>query len=255
MARQHDPPPRVSIHPTSFNESSTLGRTAQLTNNPTSDQIALGIQQVQNVVFWQGHKTEAQALTVDIGTVLPPTPTPHLGTSLDARPFAEIQYGVDGNIQNTVQIDVGTGRRLTVVANYVSVTVGLDPLPAGRISPVLTYGASIGTFAAPSQAPLVRSVYVDDLAIGTHTDFLSIPRRASLLLVPTPFSGFGSSAFAGTITILFFDVGGRSCGAWAWNFTTGLGLIPVVVPPDAFFFNVGSTVDDTSVRVPFQLSL
>lgn len=247
---------RVSIQPASFNRTSTLGRVAQITYNPTSDQLALGIYQVQTLVFWQGGKVEAQAMTVDIGTVQTPVPKPHSFTPQSARTYVEMQYGVDGNIQNAVRFDAGTGRRVTVVANYVSVNVGMDAPRDGNTAPVLTYGASLGTFAAPSQAPLISSVYIDNLAAATPTDFLLVPLRATVLLVPTPVFTGSTGAYNGKITVNFYSFGGSIVGQWTWDYATGIGFAPVPIPADAFVFSVVTAASGTTdVRIPFQLSL
>ncbi len=245
--------PRVSIAPASFNANSTLGRAVTVTFAPTPAQTAQGISQSQTAAFWQGVKEESQAMSVDVGTVLQPTPPEHFGAGPTSRPFAVIQYGADGNTQNVIPIDVGQGRRLTVIGNYISVLLGMDPPPVNRTSAVLTMGASIAAFAATSEAPVTRTVYFDSLDPMSNTPFHAVPLRATTLLVPCPGTGFGG-VYIGTLDIHFFDITGHVVTSWHYDFTTGFGLIPIQVPTDAYFFNVFPSLAG-SFRLPFQLSL
>lgn len=261
QAQDPNSSPRVSIAPATFNVNATLGRSVTVKYNPSPEEITAGIQQSQTVAFWQGKKEEAQAMTVDIGTVAFPTPRPHAVPRPSARPYAQILYGSDGNTQNTVTLDVGLGRRITVVGNYISVLVGMDPplSTTGVTQPAqaMSLGASIGAFAAHSQAPIFRSVYFDDLDSGGVSEFFPIPLRADLLWPPVPTASPGiGGAYTGVIQVFFYDFGGTPIGQWTWDFSTPhmpIGAVPV--PPDAFVFAVSTTVNNTFMRVPFQLSL
>jgi len=246
----------VSIAPASFNGSNvTLGRSVQVCFAPTTDQIAQGIQQSQTVAFWQGSRQEAQAMSIDFGTVLTPVPPQHFGTGPNARPYAMIQYGSDGNTQNAATLDLGLGRRITVVGNYISVIVGMDPPVSGELSAVMTLGASIGTFAAPSHAPVFRTLYIDDTDSTSFTDYLAIPLRAVRMYPPMVGNAFGG-AF-GLLQIDFFDVSGHFVTEWKHDYSVdfGVSLQPYVVPPDAFFINLKYSLNNGNIRVPFELSL
>jgi hypothetical protein len=250
--------PGVSIAPASFGGANvTLGRSVTVTYNPTPDQIANGIQQSQTVAFWQGTRQESQAMSIDIGTVLQPVPPEHFGVGPDARLFATIQYGADGNTQNSATVDLGLGRRIIVVGNYISVIVGMDPPRTDIVETagVVTVGASIGTFAAPSRAPVTRTIYVDGLTTATPSGFLQIPVRAVRLYVP-PISGAFFGAYTGTLRISFYNLSGHGISTWLYDYATGAGLQDIIVPCDAFFFNIsvsGSNAD--AIRFPFELSL
>jgi hypothetical protein len=254
----------VSIQPASFlNKDATLGRSATVTFNPSPDQIQQNILSSQTVAFWQGAKKESQAMTVDIGTVIPGVEVSsnnRFVSAVSARPFAILQYGADGNTQNSIPVDVGLGRRITVVGNYISVVVGMDP-PRPRVgrvffSPaVLTIGASIGTFAAESQAPVIRSLYFDTLVAGAFSDAVPLPLRATYLLPP-----MGAST-TDTLTVRFLDVSKELIGEFAYTFSpVGPFMTPYPVPASAYWVAVKSATGvgssgTNSVIVPFQLSL
>jgi len=253
---REQPELHLSVQPKSFNQTTLLGRTAKITHAPTAEQIAQGIAETQTVAYWQGLKVKSQAMTIDVGTVITPDPGPRGSARPSARPYVLLQYGADGNMQNVVQFDAGTGRRATVIGNYISVSIGMDPPLTGQPSAVMTWGGSIAAFAAASVAPLFRSVYCDDLAAGVRTGFLHVPLRADTFWTPAPTQSFGPGVFTGIITIDFFDFGGNPVGRWTWDFSAAApppGAWPV--PPDAFLFTVLSSVNHTFLRVPFQLSL
>jgi hypothetical protein len=243
--------PRMSIAPASWNADTTLGRQVTVKYAPTPADIGQGIQQQQTAAFWQGEKQEAQAMSIDIGVVIPAFPTPGSAT-VDARPFASVDYGSDGT-RSTVVLDVGAGRRFTVVGNYISVNVGMDPPHEGFTSAVMSIGASIGAFAAPSQAGLVRTVYFDALASGAFTPGTAIPQKAAFLLTPS----IVATAAAPAIIVAFFDVSGNNVAVWNYN-TAGVQQPParVFIPGDAFFFAVSHAAGaPRALRIPFELSI
>lgn len=242
--------PRMSIQPASFNQNTTLGRTATVTFAPTPDQVTQGIFQSQTVAFWQGTKLESQAMSVDVGAVIPPAV--NLAVVNDARPFATIQYGSDGNTQNSVVCDVGLGRRIVVPCNYLSVLVGMDPPGFNLASAVMSLGASIGTFAAPTTAPVTRTVYVDGIANGSTSNFLQIPARATQIL--PMFVPFDTTQ----IDITLFNFSGFGLVDWRWVFSTNTPFMqPLTIPNDAYFFTIrwAGSHPTENLRVVFQLSL
>ena len=259
----------VSIAPQSFNKDATLGRSVLVKYAPTKEEQAQGIVQSQTVAFWQGSKREAQAMTVDVGpTLFPTVPIPEIITSpIQGRAFASVEYGSDGNRTSAIEIDVGLGRRVTVVGNYISVIVGMDPPPIFNSSPTLTIGASIGAFAAPSQAPVTRTVYfstsdIDPRAPGVITILKQIPPRSVQLLRPTS-NAEDLPPSGGFIIISFLDIGGNGIGGLRYAIGAGAALnpFPFVVPYSAFFCLVrfdGVTPAPTQalpIYLPFQLSL
>src|SRR2546430_709840 len=96
-------PMRVSIAPATFTEETAIGRIATVKYAPTSEEMARGITQESTVAFWQGDKVESQEMRVDVGfvTPVPPNVPPQIVVEpFDARPYAKITYGADGNTQN-----------------------------------------------------------------------------------------------------------------------------------------------------------
>jgi hypothetical protein len=242
--------PHMSVQPASFTVDTTLGRTANVTANPTQEQILQGVKNLAVVALWQGSKIESQAMTVDVGLTaqtLPIIPT----KGLNNRPFARIVYGADGNAQTSVDVDIGLGKRFTVVGNYISVAVGMDQVPPGTFSGEMILGASIGTFAAPSAAPVVRSVYADALVAGVESAPFAIPLRATRLMPPLP-----TLSFTDTITIRFLnDAGTGTVAVWESIYSpTTPFQVPFIVPSSSYFFTVKSAAGNPLV-IPFELSL
>lgn len=247
---------QISISPVTFDgDSTSLGRVGTFKHDPTDFERAQGVKQQDTVAFWQGHKPEAQAISVDIGLVTPPPPPEaNALTVANARPFAKIVYGSDGATTEAI-VDVGMGRRLTVVGSYLSVLIGMDPPKSGNTSGTLEIGASIGTFAAPSQAPVTRTVYIDGLSpVGPDnvTDLIQIPLKATMLLPVL------SNLTGGTVTISFFGIGGGAAPLATATYPIGgtPGAVPTQIPGDCVFFSLtNNTASLSDFRVMFQLSL
>jgi len=263
IANANDPGinPGVSVAPASWGGANvTLGRSAMVTFNPTPAQIQAGILATQTVAFWQGSKREAQAMTIDLTMVAPPANPQHPhrgggGPDQESRPMAIIQYGVDGNTQYSVPVDVGQGRRITVPANYISVNVGCDPPFEGGEPVPITLGASIGMFQAASVSPPTRTVSLETPFGGVESDFFPIPVRASRLLPPVMVIGVlpGGVKF----NINWCRLSGQVIGQTFYDYSNqnaGSVSQPVVVPYDAFFFTITADTQ-TDVRLPFELSL
>lgn len=256
-------PGQISIAPETFDEKSTLGRSAQITYQPTNDDIINGIVQRQTVAFWQGKKKEAQAMTVDVSLgFLPAVLQANDGTPFarqNNRPYAEIEFGSDGN-RNLFQMDLGLGKRVTVVGNYVSVNIGMDP-PFQPVAPPfnfttkpITVGASIGAFAAPTAAPLIRTVYMDHLVANNGSAFLPIPLRAAQLL-PIQ-SDLNPNLANQTIEFAIYDIGGNELSQFTYLAARNFQMSPIPIYGDAAY--IAATLNNgptTNVRLPFQLSL
>jgi hypothetical protein len=251
-------PNRMSIAPESFNRDATLGRSAKIKFAPSPEEISQGILQSQNVAFWQGTKKEAQAMTVDISLGFLPTLAVTQGetfTSTSVRPFAEVEYGSDGN-RTKVKFDLSFGNRCTVVGNYIAVTIGMDPPMVNSVSTEITGGASIGTFAAPSQAPLIATAYEDFVHEGppvTNRRLVPIPLKAVQLLPIQSNGALGSTAL-----LEFLDYGGSLISQNFFQQAVNGQLPPIPITGDVAFVrltNTGGPGSITNYRLPFQLGL
>lgn len=244
---------RMSIAPESWDSDATLGRTATIKWNPSDQERIDGVKQSETVAFWQGHKREAQAISVDVNLVtpyVPPTSPGALATPGSARPYAIIEYGSDGNT-NQVKIDACFGRRFTVLGNYVSVVMGMDPPATGRSSVTMTVGASLGTFAAPSQAPVTLTSYIDSLANGSQSDYIQRPTRAVQVLPIL------TDAIAGNIRLDLFDVDGSVAPIATLIYPVGtMGISPIAIPNDVGYARImNQTGQASNFRLIWQLSL
>jgi hypothetical protein len=242
---------RTSIAPNSFNEDSTLGRSAIIKYAPTSEEASQGIVQTQTVAFWQGVKKEAQAITADVALVQPPPPA-NANLPLSVRPYGEVKFGSDGNT-TPVEFDIGRGVRFTVPCNYISILVGMDPPAADKASAAITVGASLGTFAAPSQSPIFRTRYVDDVLGGTTSDFITVPLKATQLL-----SIQSNMAIGETAIVTFYSYSGADALTEIF-YQQGVGLtanLPAPIAGDEFFVKIhNAAIAARSFRLMFQLSL
>ena len=250
-------PGHVSIAPDSFNKDATLGRSAVIKFQPTNEEVAQGIAQSQTVAFWQGVKKEAQAMSVDVGLVNLPSPLASSdAVPLNIRPFGTVEYGSDGN-RTIVKFDIANGVRFNVVGNYISVNVAMGPprITASVFDPTaqITVGASIGTFASPSLAPLIFTEYVDYLPAGGTSDFITIPAKAVQLL---PIQN--DLAVGETVELTFFGYGGGSARLTDVYCTKSgtAAMPPIPITGDISFVRVRNIgVVTRSFRLPFQLSL
>ena len=247
--------PSVSIAPETFNEDATLGRSVNLKYQPTAAETMNGVKESDTVAFWQGQKKEAQALTVDVGALVPQRipPGEDAGAPHSARPFGTVVYGSDGN-KISVNFDIGWGVRFTVVGNYVSVLASMAPPQTGRPAGIMTVGGSIGMFAAPSVAPVLFTEYVDELTNTDSSDFIPRPMHAVQLLPLL------TDALLGTTQIDFFGFGGGAIAAtqlYSIVFPSGtLGMSPIPLAGDVAFITItNNTGVLANYRLPFQLSM
>jgi hypothetical protein len=253
--------PKTLNTPPSWNANTTLGRQVTVKYAPTAEEIMQGVKQQETAAFWQGDKTEAQAMTVDIGVVIPPLAeiTPSATIAVVSRPFASIDFGSDGT-RSTVVLDVGTGRRVTVIGNYISVNLGMDPPPSPVgpvtfVSATMSIGASIAAFGAASPSPAIRTEYFDHIAANLFTGGRPLPAKAAFLRTPNVVQTLSQPQ----ILVAFFDLSGNPVGEWTYN-VAGVPQPPdmAAIPGDAFYFAISQGVAlgaARSVRVPFQLSL
>jgi hypothetical protein len=247
-------PGAVSIAPDSFNKDATLGRSAVIKFAPTQEEIAQGILQSQNIAFWQGTKKEAQAMTVDISLgFLPPLQD---DSNLNVRPYAEVEYGSDGN-RTKVKMDVAFGKRVTVVGNYIAVTIGTDaprPVGPGLVGETiaLTAGASIGAFAAPSVGPVILTSYIDFLE-PVNEVIIPIPLKAVALLPIQSDLALGQTA-----TLEFLDYGATNIMTQVFYTQVANPVMqPIPITGDVAFILVrnGLSIIAKNFRLPFQLAM
>lgn len=258
---------RVSIAPETFNRDATLGRSAVieflqgLTPEEQAAATATGIAEQQTVAFWQGTKVEAQAMTVDVGMVNPPPPgqAGEIFLVPSVRAYGVVEFGSDGN-KTSVKFDIGRGVRFTVVGNYVAVNVVAGPpSKTGTVydpTAPITVGASLGAFAAPSQAPLIMTEYLDNLdqGAGNESGFILIPMKAVQLLPVQSNLAAGETA-----TLEFYGYGGGTAPlatAVVAPLAANASQFPIPIPGDIAFVRViNNGATSRSFRLPFQLSL
>lgn len=240
--------PRVSITPKSVNEGTRLGDMATLKWQPTADDLRRDIRQQNTVVFWQGRKEEAQAVTVDVGLLDLP---PEANVGAGPRAYGLVTYGSDG-AKTDVKFDVGLGTRFTVVGNYVSVLVALNPPRADFTKGQITVCASIGFFAAPSLAPVIYTEYVDGLSNVAPDNVSRLIRRPAKAMQLLPMQ---SSLAAGTARIEFLSLDAftaRSVVTW----TNSAQNIPIPLAGDVVWIRVTNTGGGAAdFQLPFQLAL
>lgn len=236
-----------------------LGQQAQITYNPTPAQLALGIVQEATVMQWQGDKTQSQAFTVDVDLVGLPysqsvaaavSSTPSTG-GVSLRPYAKVVFGADGLQSQPVKVDLGFGLRLTGAGNLCIVNVGMDAPAPGAPSAVMSVGARMGFYAAPSQMPVTLTQYIDNLAVGAY-QFFQRPFRATQAQML-----YGFSAAPINVAVNFYD-STLSAPIYSFSFSNASAtpLQTVVLTNDVYWIQiVNNGQAAVSLRFPFLLSL
>lgn len=239
---------RVSITPKSFNEDTAYGRVVKIKWAPTEEDIRNSIVESDTASQWQGDKVEAQAITVQTGVVAPAAGTAGSPGTPGARPYGKISFGSDGTIVSVIY-DIGRGTRFTVACNFVTVLVGMEQPGIGEVPATMSVGVSLGMFAAPSLAPVFRTVYIDGIANGDVSDTLPVPAAGVQLYTPMCSHG------AGTVSINFFDVS-QSVIVGQFVLNNGVPHLPIPIPGDAVYFQItNNSGAAANYRLPFQLSL
>ncbi len=174
---------------------------------------------LQELVYWPGDDQETRPITIVIGLL---APLPATGSY---RPMAHIQWGTrDG--KHTVDLDVGTGIELTLIASSCYVSVGQDGgfavgQAAGQPIPMT---ASIGFLAtAPRGTPIARTAYLDIMAPATP---VVIPRPA----FANSISALWRSNFTDAYTITLFSAT-ETIGTIVVAASTQLA-VPITLPND-----------------------
>lgn len=245
--------PRVSIAPASWGKGATLGRSGTFRYAPTSQDVDAGIQQSATLAFWQGQPHESQALSIDLSLVALPMPigvlpAPSPGIDVSARPYGIVTYGSDGAIVS-VRFDAGFGTRFNVSGSYVSIVAGMQAPMTGVAPGTLSFSASIGAFASPSQAPVTLTEYLDALPNGATSAPIQRPQHASQILPVL------SSSTAGTALLTFY---GQGAGGALLSFSYPIGqlLQPIPLPSEVQYVTLKNlTGQAANFRLMFQLSL
>ena len=253
---------RMSIAPLSWGAGATLGRSGVFKYGPSSDEIKSGVSQASTLAFWQGEPHETQAITVDLA---PPTggrpmplqalPDPSGGpVEVSTRPRGLISFGADGAITE-VAVDAGFGVRLTVPGNYVTVQLAMDPPRTGAVAGEMKFTGMLGAFAAPSAAPVMYTVFLDDLGDGAITDGVNGPppiQRPSHANYILPIL---STATSGNVLLSFYGQGGVQLLA-QYIYPLGQILPPIPLSAQVQYIVVENGVGGVAdFQIPFQLSL
>lgn len=240
--------PRISIAPESILDGTRIGNQLKIKYAPTPADIAQDITAQGTVVFWQGVKVEAQAFSIDVGV----NARPALDANVSCRPFGLATYGSDG-FQTSFMFDIGLGVRFTGVGNYCSVLVGMQPPRDSKFPPysgdsgVMELGASLGFFAAPSQAPVFFTSHVDDLAAAGTTDTIPRPSKAQFILPPQMLQPGGGCL------LVFVDYSGA--GRYSLTFGAGGVVSPIPLSTEIAgvkITNTGALADNYTI--PWMLS-
>lgn len=243
--------PRISITPKSVDEKTRLGDQATIKFNPSEQERAAGIKESNTLIQWQGYKEEAQTITIDYGL---PQGLPIKNAIGSARFYGVVSYGSDGTIAS-VKHDIGNGTRLTVVGSYVGVRVAMAQPPIDLPGAVLSIGASMGFFAAPSTAPVMLTGYIDGLAAtgpSASSELIQRPAHAALLLP------MQSSLATGTATIKFIGIDANPTSPlYVVSWINSAQNIAIPLTNDVAFIQVVNTSGShvNYFRLPFQLSL
>lgn len=253
---------RLSIAPLSWGAGATLGRSGRFRYDPSQSEIANNVAQSATLAYWQGEPHESQAITIDLAPpsdgqppALLAVPDPSLSpVDVSGRPRGRILYGADGAITR-VDVDAGFGTRFTVVGNYVSIQLYMDPPAPGATDGEMSFTGSMGAFSAPSAAPVFYTVYLDSLAGGATTDgrsgpaLIQRPQHAAFLLPIL------SDQIGGNVILKFF---GQGAAQVLTQFVYPLGqlLPPIPLPSEVQYISLTNGTGNTAnFRLVFQLSL
>ena len=192
------------------------------------------------VLRWQGNDNETLPCTITLGPVTPLA----VGSSV-IRPFAYLRWGTYG-MNYTAEVDIGTGRQLTVNASMVEVEMALEALSAANtaqanLAAVLSFRPMIRT------SPLIRTRYIDSL-VQTGTATITVPPFAVGLL---PVQMTDTS---GLITLAFYDTSGTI--RYSLSVNNGSQVVSIPLSGDIVQIIVTNTTATTQhIRLPFELSI
>ena len=232
----------------------------------TQVQSSNSVMQETTALLWQGNKMEAQSVTIDIGVLA------QAMQNTSARPYGIVTYGTDG-ITTSARFDIIAGTRFTVMGNYVSVLLGMepplqkfdeggDPLdpPEYYDAGQMTFGASLAFFASPSVAPVTRTIYIDSLKTGKYSQLIPRPDKSTGILPPQS-DLFGSLA-------AIYSIDSRGVGSVNDNlpnntvykdvFNFGNVITPIPLAGDVAYlqvFNDNDAGNIANIRLMFQLAL
>lgn len=234
--------PRVSITPKSVHEGTRMGDQVTLKWAPTEADINAGIKTKSTLAQWQGHKEESQTVTIDTAVL----DQPQSANAEDGpRPYVVVTFGSEGA---KVDVKMDANQRCTVVASYVGVLAGLNPPRADFQKGLVTIGASIGFFAAPSVAPVICTEYIDDLADTFSSALIPRPVKAMYL------QPMQSSTVGGAATIIFYAADGL-IPQYQVPWINGAQNVPIPLTADIAFIQVTNLGGGPRFRLPFELSM
>ena len=219
--------------------------------------------QEEQIIRWNGNSNgESLPCRVAIGRLLGganatfPTASDASGNSYSYRPFFHAFWGTGERGQACeVYGDVGRGTQFTVNASNLYVNVGMDAFSATvNVSGAVNYVAgamyltgNLGFFAGQSQAPVQRTVYIDELADAQSTTF-DVPRFAQDLLPPQ------STATNGQTTLSFRDAANNVL--YSLLYSVGTIVTPIPIGNDVHMIRLTNTSGGTQgYRLVFRLAL
>lgn len=212
----------------------SLGGRAML----TSDDIIVQ----SSVARWEGTDAETGPVTITVGLR-----NPLIVNTLVVRPFAYIRWGAYGaNFE--VEIDIGTGRQLTVNASMIEVIVALDALTANNAAQVQML-ANLSFKPMVRTSPLIRTRYIDSATQNTANNIVVPPFAIGILPIQ-----MADIATPGVVQLDFVD----SAGTTRYSLTIPNGSQTAMIPLTSDIVRVVATSTAATtqhVRIPFQLAI
>lgn len=145
------------------------------------------------VIQWNGKDQETTVCNVALGRgvgtqgalVGTPSSTLFLSGAGTYRPYFHMFFGSGQGQPIEVYGDIGRGVQFTVACSRLYVNVGMDSPPAGATSQpgfpgAMQLSGNLGFWASSRHSPVVRTVYVDNLAAGASVNYY-IPSFATTL--------------------------------------------------------------------------
>ncbi len=192
------------------------------------------------VARWQGQDNETCPVTINLGPV-----TPLAVSTAVIRPFAYLRWGTYG-YNYTAEVDVGTGRQLTVNASMVEVEMALEALAAAN-SAQANLAATLSFRAMVRTSPLCRTRYIDSLAQNGTSTVVVPPYATGILPVQM-------SDTSGQVQLDFYDTSGTL--RYSLQITNGTQISAIPLTGDIVRVIVTNLTGTTQhIRLPFELSI
>lgn len=198
----------------------------------------------RSVARWQGKDAENGPVTVVAAPVTPiaVSSTPNNDT---LRPFIYVRFGVYG-MNFTAEVDIGTGRQLTVNASMIEVEVALDAIGAAT-SARANLGAFL-SFKAPMRAnSLIRTRYIDAAAMSVPQTITVPPFSIGILPVQ-------QDDTSGSVQLDFYDSSNNI--RYSLIINNGAQVTPIPLTGDIVKIVVTNlTANAQDIRIPFELAI